>query len=116
MEYLYKDERPWGEYYVLKDEKNFKVKIIKVNPGQRLSLQYHQKRSESWTIVEGSGIMTLGSKNFEINYGDTVKINKKEKHRVTNNGNSELVFIEVQTGDYFGEDDIIRMEDDYNRK
>ncbi len=116
MGYLYQDDRPWGTFYVLKDEKNFKVKLIKVKPGERLSLQYHQKRSESWTIVEGSGIMTIDSRDFEISYGDSVKINLLEQHRIFNNGNSDLTFIEVQTGTYFGEDDIIRVEDDYKRK
>tara|TARA_B100000575_G_scaffold171624_1_gene137446 strand:+ start:7089 stop:7439 length:351 start_codon:yes stop_codon:yes gene_type:complete len=116
MNYLEKDERPWGRYFVLQDEFNFKVKRIEVKPGQRLSYQYHNKRSETWVIIEGSALVTINDKSKEYNAGKTIVIPLKAKHRVENKSNCLLVFIEVQTGEYFGEDDIIRINDDYGRK
>ncbi|MDA8704212.1 phosphomannose isomerase type II C-terminal cupin domain [Flavobacteriaceae bacterium] len=116
MKYLEKIERPWGMFYVIHDELNYKLKRIEVNPGQRLSYQYHEKRSESWTIIEGAGTLTLEGKNIDLIAGDSIIIPIKAKHRITNKGLQKLVFLEVQTGSYFGEDDIIRIEDDYNRK
>lgn len=116
MNYIEKIERPWGMFYVIHDEANYKLKRIEVNPGQRLSYQYHEKRSESWTMIEGVGTLTLEGKNIDLIAGENIKIPIKAKHRITNNGLQKLVFIEVQTGSYFGEDDIIRIEDDYNRK
>ena len=116
MKYIEKDDRPWGRYYVISDEPNYKIKKIEVKPGQRLSYQYHENRSESWTIVEGIGTLTLDGKNIDLMEGDNIKIPTNAKHRISNNGLNKLVFIEVQTGTYFGEDDIIRIEDDYNRK
>ena len=107
--------RPWGKYTVIKDESNFKLKIIEVNPGQRLSYQYHNKRSEVWTIVEGNGEVVIDGKKNSLKYGDCIKIDKKSKHRIFNNSDTILKFIEVQTGSYFGEDDIVRIDDDYNR-
>lgn len=107
--------RPWGKYTVIKDESNFKLKIIEVNPRQRLSYQYHNKRSEVWTIVEGSGEVVIDGKKNSLKYGDCIKIDKKSKHRIFNNSDTILKFIEVQTGSYFGEDDIVRIDDDYNR-
>ena len=107
--------RPWGKYTVIKDESNFKLKIIEVNPGQRLSYQYHNKRSEVWTIVEGNGEVVIDGKKNSLKYGDCIKIDKKSKHRIYNNSDAILKFIEVQTGSYFGEDDIVRIDDDYNR-
>tara|TARA_A100001011_G_scaffold399513_1_gene508523 strand:+ start:6795 stop:7145 length:351 start_codon:yes stop_codon:yes gene_type:complete len=116
MNYLEKSERPWGMYYVIHNELNYKLKRIEVNPGHRLSYQFHENRSESWTVIEGSGTLTLEGKNIDLNQGDSITIPIKAKHRMTNKGIQKLVFIEVQTGSYFGEDDIIRIEDDYNRK
>ena len=110
------EERPWGKFEILVDSDYCKVKRITVNPGGRLSYQYHEKRSESWTIIEGVGTLTLEGKNIDLIAGENIKIPIKAKHRITNNGLQKLVFIEVQTGSYFGEDDIIRIEDDYNRK
>ena len=92
-----------------------KIKEIKVNPGHRLSYQYHNKRSETWIIIEGSALVTIDNKSKEYNAGESVVIPLKAKHRVENKSNSLLVFIEVQTGIYFGEDDIIRINDDYGR-
>ena len=116
MNYLEKEERPWGRYFVLQDETNYKLKRIEVEPGQRLSYQYHNKRSETWIIIEGSAIVTIDDKSKEYNAGESVVIPLRSRHRVENKSNSLLVFIEVQTGTYFGEDDIVRVEDDYNRK
>ena len=107
--------RPWGKYTVIKDESNFKLKIIEVNPGQRLSYQYHNKRSEVWTIISGIAHVTINDKVSELKPGDSIAIPIKAKHRVENKGVNNLIFIEVQTGSYFGEDDIVRLEDDYNR-
>ena len=115
MNYLEKDERPWGRYYVIHDEINYKLKRIEVEPGQRLSYQYHNKRSETWIVIKGTALVTINDNTLEYYAGDTIIIPLKAKHRIENKSNSLLVFIEVQTGDYFGEDDIIRIEDDYNR-
>ena len=115
MKKLETSERPWGRYVVISDEPNYKLKRIEVNPGHRLSYQYHNQRSEVWTIVQGSGEIIIDGKKSTIRYGECVKINKHSKHRIINNSDSVLVFIEVQTGTYFGEDDIVRIEDDYNR-
>ena len=108
-------ERPWGRYFVLHDESTYKLKRIEVDPGERLSYQYHHKRSEAWTIVEGMGRITLDGDVKDYKKGETILIPQGVKHRIENKGDKKLVFIEVQTGSYFGEDDIIRIEDDYNR-
>jgi mannose-6-phosphate isomerase len=101
---------------VIHNENNYKLKRIEVDPGGRLSYQYHNKRSEAWTIVEGAGTITLNGKIKEYTKGQTVLIPQGIKHRIENKEINKLVFIEVQTGTYFGEDDIVRVEDDYNRK
>jgi len=108
-------ERPWGRYFVLEDNPKYKIKRIEVNPKSRLSYQYHKKRSETWIIIEGKATVTIEGKNKNISKGDTIVIPKTSKHRIENKGDEKLVFIEVQTGTYFGEDDIIRLNDDYNR-
>ena len=110
------EERPWGRFFVIHNENNYKLKRIEVDPGGRLSYQYHNKRSEAWTIVEGAGTITLNGMIKEYTKGQTVLIPQGIKHRIENNEINKLVFIEVQTGTYFGEDDIVRVEDDYNRK
>ena len=110
-----KEERPWGKFFVLHDENSYKLKRIEVNPGGRLSYQYHHKRSEAWTIVEGIGTITLDGIVSQYQKGDTILIPQGVKHRIENKGREKVVFIEVQTGSYFGEDDIVRIEDDYNR-
>ena len=115
MKKLEIQERPWGKYIVITDESNYKLKRIEVDPGGRLSYQYHNKRSEAWTIVEGKGTITLDVKVKEYNQGETLLIPQGVKHRIENKNDHKVVFIEVQTGEYFGEDDIIRIEDDYNR-
>src|SRR5690554_799527 len=112
MEY---DHRPWGSYFVLEDAETHKVKRIEVNPGGRLSYQYHFKRSEVWTMVKGKALVTLNGKPISLKPGDVIEIPKEAKHRIENPGEEPLIFIEVQLGTYFGEDDIVRIEDDYQR-
>lgn len=109
------DIRPWGKYCVLHEEELFKVKKIEVLPGKRLSLQSHEKRSEFWIILEGQGLMTLGNLKYVIKAGDKVKIPIGTKHRIENTCRDPLRFVEIQTGSYFGEDDIKRYEDDFGR-
>ncbi len=109
------EKRPWGGYEVLSDQDDHKVKRIVVNAGERLSLQRHQKRSEHWFVVSGEGDVTLGEKLIPVRAGDSVDIPQGSLHRVANPGVEPLVFIEIQRGDYFGEDDIERFEDDYGR-
>lgn len=116
MKYTESDKRPWGSYFVIENKKSYKIKRIEVEPGQRLSYQYHNKRSETWIIIEGLAIVTIDENVKEYKKGETIIIPTKAKHRVENKNNSLLVFIEVQTGSYFGEDDIIRINDDYGRK
>ncbi len=109
------DVRPWGEYWVLEDSKSFKVKRILVNPGHRLSLQYHHKRAEVWTIVCGTGTITINDKISDYNIGEVAEIPLGAHHRIENKTKYPVIFIEVQYGTYFGEDDIVRIEDDYSR-
>ncbi len=117
MENLKNDEcrRPWGFFEILSDEKDHKVKRIIVYPGKRLSLQVHEKRSEHWFIVKGTGSVTLNKEEIELSEGQSVDIARGSQHRIKNTGMENLVFVEVQTGDYFGEDDIRRIEDDFGR-
>jgi len=109
------NHRPWGYYVVLSDEADHKVKRIVVKSGQRLSLQCHSRRSEHWYMLRGRAIVTLDSREISLDAYQAVDIPVGVKHRVMNPGPDELAFIEVQTGDYFGEDDIERFEDDYGR-
>lgn len=108
-------DRPWGYYLVLFVDEGYKVKRFLVHPGQRLSLQRHQKRAEHWHIVQGKAIVTRGDEELPLSAGDNVSIPLGAVHRVQNVGNNDLVIIEVQTGAYVGEDDIERLADDYNR-
>ena len=109
------DDRPWGSYDVLADEDTHKVKTITVLPGKRLSYQRHSRRLEHWVMVTGSGTVTLDGDDHPISAGDVVEVGKGTAHRIANTGDTALVFIEVQLGDYFGEDDIERLEDDFGR-
>lgn len=109
------DHRPWGHYVVLADEDDHKVKRIVVDPGQRLSLQRHQKRSEHWYAVSGEGVVTRDDEEVRLTPGKATDIPQGAWHRVRNDGGAPFVFIEVQRGSYFGEDDIERKEDDYGR-
>jgi len=112
---LEKSERPWGRYEVLQEGGTYKVKSIHVSPGKRLSYQRHQKRSEHWYITDGTGEVTLNGEIQKVFRGSIVEIPQGMLHRMSNTGNNELIFIEVQTGSYFGEDDIERVEDDFGR-
>ncbi len=109
------DRRPWGYYEVLSDGLDHKVKRISVYPGKRLSLQRHRRRAEHWFVLRGEALVTLGEKEVFLKKGESVNIPQGEDHRIANAGTFPLVFIEVQTGEYFGEDDIERIEDDYGR-
>ncbi len=107
---------PWGRWEVLLDEPAYKVKRITVLPGKRLSYQKHFKRREHWMVVEGNGLVTIEGKDVDISKGESVDIAEEQAHRMANNGDEDLTFIEIQQGEYFGEDDIVRLEDDYGRK
>ncbi len=107
--------RPWGAYTVLAEGEGFKVKTIEVHPGQRLSYQRHARRSEHWFVVAGEGAVTLDGNRVEVRTGDAVDVPQETAHRIHNTGVVPLVFVEVQHGDYFGEDDITRLDDDYGR-
>ncbi len=107
--------RPWGYYEILEDKEDHKVKRITVYPGKRLSLQRHQRRQEHWYFLSGEGIVTLDTVEVAVEAGKSVDINFSTVHRVSNTGSDDLRFIEVQRGDYFGEDDIERLEDDFGR-
>jgi len=109
------EKRPWGEYTVLKEGEGFKVKSIIVEPGQKLSLQLHHKRAEHWIIVRGEALMTLDDKEIHLKKNESVYIQKETKHLIENQGKLPREFIEVQTGDYLGEDDIERFDDIYGR-
>lgn len=109
------ESRPWGHYEVLADMDDHKVKRIVVLPGKRLSMQRHKKRAEQWTVVDGYPVVTLETEEFHLKPGDSIRIPTEALHRISNPGSAPVVFIEVQVGEYFGEDDIERLEDDYGR-
>ena len=110
-----KEERPWGHFEVLLDEKGYKLKRLVVSPGKRLSYQSHSSRSEAWSVAKGEALLTLDGRERKLYSGDMVLIGKKVKHRVENIGADDLVIIELQFGDRLSEDDIIRYDDDYGR-
>jgi mannose-6-phosphate isomerase-like protein (cupin superfamily) len=106
---------PWGSFEVLSEAPGHKVKRITVEPGGSLSLQLHHQRAEHWFVVAGKGLVTVGSKRKSLRVGSAIDIPKKAKHRIRNSSTENLVFIEVQTGEYCGDDDIERFEDIYGR-
>ena len=110
------DERPWGSYVVIDEAVDHKVKRIAVMPHKRLSLQFHRLRAEHWFVVRGTGVVTIGDTTRTVGAGDSLDIPVGTAHRVENTGDVELVFVEVQHGDSFGEDDIVRLEDDFGRE
>lgn len=110
------EQRPWGTYEIIRDEPDYKLKLITVNPGQRLSYQYHHKRKEHWSFISGTGVLTLNDKVHTVTPGSQALIPALCKHRIENTGSEPLRFIEVQLGEYFGEDDIVRIKDDYGRE
>lgn len=110
------DQRPWGSFTILDESEDFKVKRIEVLPKKRLSYQRHSRRSEHWFVVCGIAKVTLNGREFLVEKGEAVDIPVETAHRVENPDDSRLlIFIETQTGDYFGEDDIVRLEDDFGR-
>lgn len=107
--------RPWGKYSTLKEENGYKVKRIIVNQNSSLSLQYHKHRAEHWVVVKGNGIVQIGDVHHPVGPGMYKYIPVEKEHRLTNTGQETLVLIEVQIGEYLGEDDIVRIEDIYGR-
>lgn len=107
-------ERPWGKYEIMYSDNECQIKLIEINPNSRLSLQSHQYRAEKWRILEGNPIVTLRDHTFPVSPGTTVFVKQGDIHRIAA-GKDKVVFLEIQTGTYFGEDDIVRYEDDYDR-
>jgi mannose-6-phosphate isomerase len=110
-----RNERPWGFYEIVDAGDGFQVKRICVRAGQRLSYQRHHKRTEHWYVVSGTGVAIIDNVEQRIERGSSVDIALGTLHRVANDGGVDLVLVEVQTGSYFGEDDIERLSDDYGR-
>jgi len=110
------DERPWGRYEVLEAGPGFKVKVLEVKSGARLSLQRHIRREEHWVVVAGVADVVCGEKKLQLRRGEHIHIPPFTDHRLGNSSDGTLAIIEVQLGDYLGEDDIVRLEDDYQRK
>jgi len=108
--------RPWGTFKVLEEGEGFKVKRLLIYPGRRTSLQRHNHREEHWVVIKGRGKITLGNEIIEVEKGDMISIPKRALHRIENIGNENLEIIETQLGDYLGEDDIERVEDDFGRE
>jgi mannose-6-phosphate isomerase len=109
------DERPWGTFTVLDEGEGYKVKRIEVLPGKRLSYQKHEHRAEHWFVVLGTAKVTLNDKEITVQTGEAIDIPVEAAHRVENSNQEKLIFIEVQRGGYLGEDDIVRLQDDFNR-
>jgi mannose-6-phosphate isomerase len=110
------EERPWGKFTILDEGQGYKVKRIEVFPGKRLSYQKHAKRAEHWFVVAGTARVTLDDSTSDLFPGDAIDIAIGAAHRIENPERSgNCIFIETQTGTYFGEDDIVRLEDDFGR-
>ena len=109
------EERPWGSFRILDESETYKVKRIEVLPQKRLSYQKHAQRSEHWMVVAGSAKLTLDGKEIALGPGGIADIPAGAAHRIENTGREKLIFIEIQRGSYFGEDDIQRLQDDYGR-
>jgi mannose-6-phosphate isomerase-like protein (cupin superfamily) len=109
------ETRPWGSFHVLDEQPGFKVKRIVVIPGGRLSLQNHKHRGEHWTVVRGVVTATVNDTVFELSTQESIDVPRGAKHRLENFGKEPVEIIEIQFGDYLGEDDIVRYEDAYNR-
>jgi mannose-6-phosphate isomerase len=108
-------ERPWGTFTTLEEGRGYKIKRIEVKSGHRLSLQMHHHRSEHWIVVSGTAKVTCGDKEMMISSNQSTYVPKCTAHRLENPGVIPLILIEVQNGEYLGEDDIIRFQDDYAR-
>lgn len=109
------DSRPWGSFHVLDEGHTYRVKRIEVLPGKRLSYQTHAQRAEHWVVVQGVARVTLDGREIALSSGDAVDIPLGAAHRIENPGGEKLVVIEIQRGSYFGEDDIVRLQDDFGR-
>ncbi|XHR82600.1 MAG: phosphomannose isomerase type II C-terminal cupin domain [Gloeotrichia echinulata GP01] len=107
--------RPWGSFTVLEEGRGYKIKRIEVKPGHRLSLQMHHHRSEHWIVVSGTAKVVCGENEVLLNNNQSTYVPQCTAHRLENPGVIPLVLIEVQNGEYLGEDDIIRYQDDYSR-
>ena len=108
--------RPWGSYTVLEEARSYKIKRVSVSPGKRLSLQLHRHRSEHWIVVSGTAEIQLGEERFVLSPNESTFVRAGVRHRLGNPGETTLEVIEVQSGDYLGEDDIVRLEDEYGRE
>jgi len=110
------DQRPWGSFTVIDEGDNYKVKRLEVLPGKRLSYQRHSRRAEHWFVVRGIAKVTLNGVEILVKAGESLDVKCGDAHRIENPHSSEpLILIETQTGEYFGEDDIVRLEDDFGR-
>jgi mannose-6-phosphate isomerase-like protein (cupin superfamily) len=109
------EERPWGNYTVIDEGQHYKVKRLVVLPGKRMSYQLHHRRDEHWMVVQGQAQVTLEGQEITVETGKTMDVPVGAAHRIANPGNETLVLIEIQRGSYLGEDDIVRLEDDYGR-
>lgn len=109
------EERPWGRWLILEEGPGYKVKRIEVEAGQRLSLQYHHRRSEHWVVVQGQATVRVGDQTLFLCPGESTFVPQTAIHRIENRGAGRLTVIEIQTGEYLGEDDIVRLQDDYGR-
>lgn len=109
------EARPWGSFTVLCEGPGYKVKKVSVSPRQRLSYQFHHHRQEHWLVVEGVATITLEGEVHVLEVGQTIDIPLGAKHRIANTGAIPMTIIEIQRGDYVGEDDIVRIEDDFGR-
>jgi mannose-1-phosphate guanylyltransferase len=107
--------RPWGAYTVLQEGPGFKIKRLEVKPGGKLSLQLHHRRSEHWVVVAGIAHVTRGDDTFDIRPNESTYLPIETRHRLENRGSEPLIVIEVACGDYIGEDDIVRFDDQYGR-
>jgi mannose-6-phosphate isomerase-like protein (cupin superfamily) len=110
-----KETRPWGFYRTIEETEEYKVKYIYVEAGKRLSLQKHEFRSESWVIISGNPMVTVDDQTFSMRPRESISIGMGQLHRIEAPEDSPVEFVEVQTGKYFGEDDIVRVEDDFGR-
>lgn len=112
---LESEQRPWGSWHVIDVSEGYKIKRIHVRPSSRLSLQTHRHRSEHWVVIQGVATCTVGEVVSLVRSGESIDVPLGARHRLANEGDEELVVVEVQLGGYTGEDDICRLEDDYGR-
>ena len=110
------EDRPWGSWHVVEVGDGYKVKRIVVNPHSRLSYQTHEHRSEHWVVVRGTATCVIEGETVVVHPGESVDVGVQHAHRICNDHDDELVIIEVQRGPYLGEDDIVRLQDDYGRR